>query len=449
MRLIVLDAETFWSATHSLTKMTPIEYVRHEDTELQTLAVRVDGAPAFVLVGEQAMRDWVARTDFSDALVVGHNLSGFDSMLCAWRLGIRPKMWGCTLAMARELGLARTVGGSLKALAAHFGLHAKGDIEATNTKGRRLAEFSKAELHALVEYNKLDADIGLELFKRLAKGFPARSMRLIDVTIRMLVEPRFRVDRSLIKITLKQITEAKQRALLEIGRELAADEPALFALSDDEIVEHTRQQLASAPKFAAVLESLGVPVPMKASPSDPSKMIPALAKTDEAMTSLLEHDDVRVATAASARLQVKSVQLETRLQRFLDIADVMGGLMPIALNYYGAENTGRWSGCLTGDTRVIVMEPNGAVVEKQIVDVLLDDLVWDGVEFVSHEGVVFSGYAEVIEHDGVRGTADHVVFTEVGEISLEEAMQGSHSICPAGSPQGHQMDPHRGHVEDY
>jgi len=344
MQLIVLDAETYWSATHSLTKMTPIEYVRHEDTELQTLAVRINGAPPFVLVGEQAMRDWAARTDFSDALVVGHNLSGFDSMICAWRLGIHPRLWGCTLSMARELGLARTVGGSLKALATHFGLHAKGDIEATNTKGRRLAEFTPKELHALVEYNKLDVDIGFELFRKLAKGFPARSMQLIDMTIRMLVEPRFRVDRSLIKITLREVVRARDEALLDIGRALMDDEMPLFEMSPEEVVEQTRAQLASAPKFAAVLKSLGVAVPMKASPSDPSKMIPALAKTDEAMTDLLDHDDVRVAAAAAARMQVKSVQLETRLQRFLDTAAVMGGTMPIALNYYGAENTGRWSG---------------------------------------------------------------------------------------------------------
>lgn len=40
--------------------------------------------------------------------------------------------------------------------------------------------------------------------------------------------------------------------------------------------------------------------------------------------------------------------------------------------------------------------------------------VWDGVEWVSHGGVVECGYQEVITYDGVTGTPDHEVFTEDG-----------------------------------
>ena len=92
------------------------------------------------------------------------------------------------------------------------------------------------------------------------------------------------------------------------------------------------------------------------------------------------------------------------------------------------------------DTRVIVLEPDDRRVQKRIVDVLPDDLVWDGVEFVPHAGVVFSGYQEVITHDGVTGTPDHVVFTDAGEISLRDALQGGHTIQVAGSPEGDIVD---------
>ncbi len=40
------------------------------------------------------------------------------------------------------------------------------------------------------------------------------------------------------------------------------------------------------------------------------------------------------------------------------------------------------------------------------------DKVWDGVEFVSHDGVVCHGEKEVIEYDGLRATADHIVWVE-------------------------------------
>jgi hypothetical protein len=85
---------------------------------------------------------------------------------------------------------------------------------------------------------------------------------------------------------------------------------------------------------------------------------------------------------------------------------------------------------------VLVYDPLQGVVEKEITEVLADDLVWDGVEFVLHEGVQFSGFQEVISWDNITGTEDHVVYTNAGEISLREAMQGAHRIqTPVGPSQ--------------
>lgn len=41
-------------------------------------------------------------------------------------------------------------------------------------------------------------------------------------------------------------------------------------------------------------------------------------------------------------------------------------------------------------------------------------LVWDGVEWVSHKGLVYRGEQEVIEYDGIVATPEHEVFTEDG-----------------------------------
>ena len=68
-----------------------------------------------------------------------------------------------------------------------------------------------------------------------------------------------------------------------------------------------------------------------------------------------------------------------------------------------------------------VLTSNGL---KPIETVTREDLVWDGVEFVSHEGVVYQGLKEVIDYAGLRATKCHEVFTEShGKISLEEAKQ--------------------------
>ena len=96
--------------------------------------------------------------------------------------------------------------------------------------------------------------------------------------------------------------------------------------------------------------------------------------------------------------------------------------------------THRLGGCLTADTMVLCLTADGLVKEKPIVDVLISDLVWDGIEFVEHDGVVFSGYQEVISYDGVTGTPDHKVFiSDTEAISLAEAARRGASImdCPA------------------
>lgn len=71
--------------------------------------------------------------------------------------------------------------------------------------------------------------------------------------------------------------------------------------------------------------------------------------------------------------------------------------------------------------------------EIPIEKVSIDMRVWDGVEYVSHEGIVFRGYQEVIGYEGLLATPDHVVFTQEGnEIELREAAWGKQRLVPTG-----------------
>jgi hypothetical protein len=184
--------------------------------------------------------------------------------------------------------------------------------------------------------------------------------------------------------------------------------------------------------------------PVKNSPTT-GKQTWAFAKTDAGFMALLEHEDVRVQALVSARLGNRSTLEETRTERFIDIAK--RGTLPVPLRYYAA-HTGRVGGCLVADTEVLVYDSVRGVTHKKIVDVLLDDLVWDGQEFVPHEGVQFSGFQEVISWDGVTGTPDHVVFTDAGEISLRDAMQGGHRLQTASAPTTDHVDAARKFVYD-
>ena len=51
---------------------------------------------------------------------------------------------------------------------------------------------------------------------------------------------------------------------------------------------------------------------------------------------------------------------------------------------------------------------------KPIESVRSHDLVWDGMEWVHHDGVVFQGERDVIEYAGLTATPDHMVFTAEG-----------------------------------
>lgn len=65
--------------------------------------------------------------------------------------------------------------------------------------------------------------------------------------------------------------------------------------------------------------------------------------------------------------------------------------------------------CIAEDE--LVLTDKGLV---PIQKVTTDMKVWDGVDFVSHEGVIFKGERETIYYDGLRATEDHQVFTEEG-----------------------------------
>jgi hypothetical protein len=338
MKLITIDFETFWSTTHTLSKMSPIEYVMHPETEIISVSIKVDNEGSAVYFGhdiEPALRE----IDWDDAFAIGHNMSGFDSMILAWRYGIRPRMWGCTLAMARYLGHPKTTGVSLKALSEHYGLGVKDNTALVNTKGKHFKDFTIPELAAMGEYNMSDTDLCYTLFKRLGKRVPPRELKLIDITTRMLTEPRFELDKPLLTKALIEEQERKRLMLLDVATMIGAYEPGQ---TDEETANAASKLLASASKFSEILRACGVEVPMKPSPTHPEKQTPALAKTDEAFLALQNHRDPIVATAAQARLGVKSTILESRIQRFLDCE--VDGTLPVFLNFCGADTTGRWSG---------------------------------------------------------------------------------------------------------
>ena len=340
MKIATVDLETYWAVGHSLTKMSPIAYCMHPDTEIISCAFKFGNDPTVVVFGEQAVIDYCNNVDWSQYWVVGHNMSGFDAMILSWRLGVKPKLWGCTLAMARPIH-AKDVGLSLAKLVAHYGLGHKDQSALIATKGKNLCDFSDDEIDEMRVYNAADVDQCYGLLLKLIPQTRKEEVKLIDMTIRMLVEPTFESNSLLLANTLTEEGVRKKAMLVEAARKMDVYE---IGMDDDEAAAAALTVLSSAAKFAAFLRTIEVDVPTKVSPTT-GKEIPALAKTDEGFLELQEHDDPLVATAAAARLDAKSTILQTRIQAFMDASNAHPEKkVPIPLKYYGADTTGRWSG---------------------------------------------------------------------------------------------------------
>lgn len=83
--------------------------------------------------------------------------------------------------------------------------------------------------------------------------------------------------------------------------------------------------------------------------------------------------------------------------------------------------------CLAGDTEILTAEG-----VKPILLVRPDDRVWDGHDFVSHGGVVFNGYREVITYSGLTATPDHKVLCRGEWVSFGFAAARGWAIDSAG-----------------
>lgn len=143
--------------------------------------------------------------------------------------------------------------------------------------------------------------------------------------------------------------------------------------------------------------------------------------TKASVDKLLKGDLDPVARELLEIRQQASATSPAKYTALLDAASSDGRLRG-TIQFCGASRTGR--DCLAEGTPVLVKDAEGNVYEKAIEAVSTDDLVWDGENWVAHEGVVFSGEKDVIEHDGVLATTKHIVYISTTEsMTLGDAKQ--------------------------
>ena len=338
-RLVTLDFETYYSKDFGLKKYTTEAYIRDPQFEVIGVAVKVDDHPTDWFSGSmEETKDWLNAIPWKETNLVCHN-TAFDGAILAWHFGIKPRYYMDTLSMSRPLhGL--NVGGSLAALAKHYGIGAKG-TEVLNALGLRRADFSEEQLRRYGEYCKDDTELTRTLFDLLKPEIPAKEMYMIDLMLRMFIDPVLELDTNRLETHLINVQKKKEILMDRIDSTIGRD------------------ALMSNPQFAEVLKKMGVEPPTKISLRT-GKEAYAFGKTDPEFKKLLDHEDERVQAVVSARLGVKSTLEETRTQSFIGIAE--RGPLPILLNYYGA-HTGRASG---GDKINLQNLPRGGELRKSM-----------------------------------------------------------------------------------
>lgn len=337
-RILTIDLETFYGREFSLSKMTTEAYCRDPQFQVIGCAFKFDSDKTYWVASPDAVREHIAEIDWSDTIIVAQN-TAFDGFILSHYYGVKPKAWLDIMGMSRAL-FPHEKSHSLAAQATRAGIGAKGD-EVLNALGKRYEDFTPEQLAKYGEYCVNDVELTHELFIRyMAMGFPKKELHLIDLTLRMFIEPVLELDRDLLVAHLCAVRSRKQE-LMERVRDnlLASADPDTRQTVFDAGLEGVKTLLMSNPKFAEALRGLGVEPPTKISPTT-GKETYAFAKSDEAFKALEEHPNEDVQALVAARLGTKSTIEETRTETLIGYA--ARGLFPIALRYYGA-HTGRWS----------------------------------------------------------------------------------------------------------
>lgn len=341
--IVTIDFETYYDKDYTLKKLSTSEYVRDRRFEAISCAIKVGDAPAKCYFGQE-ISPALRAVDWNKADLLAHH-AHFEGLILSHHYKIVPRAYRDTLSMSRAL-YPKTDRNDLGTLAERLGVQNK--LEMPDFKGKHLADLTEEERRAVAEYNEADVESCAQAYVALVARMPQREMDLIDVTVRMFADPVLRLD--------------KEAAKAELLREVAEKRAAIAASG------LTEKELASSAKFSAALTAAGMPCPTKVSPRT-GEVIPALAQTDTAFTSLVNFHDPKVVALVKGRLAVKSTIGETRARRLLNAG--RGRLrLPVYLNFCAA-HTLRWSGGdklnfqnfpRSGELRRTILAPKGQVI---------------------------------------------------------------------------------------
>ncbi len=321
MTTLTFDMESYYDKEYSLSKMTTQQYVYDPRFQVIGLSVQVDdGKPESFTGSLSETLEFVQQFPWDTSLAVAHNAL-FDGLILEGIFHVHPKAYHCTMMAANALSKPFNGSAALAKTALYYDVGVKG-TEVMRAIGMRREDFTPAQIAAYMRYCRQDTNLCYKIFRKQLPHLPVKQRMMLNLTTLKGTRPVIKLNKKILTNRLADVKQSKEDLLVRCGLD-------------------SRKGLMSNDKFADLLSVRGVIPPLKISPTT-GKEAYAFAKKDKGMLELLEHPDVTVQALVAARIGVKSTQEETRLERFIGVADTQIP-MSIPLLYFGA-HTGRLSG---------------------------------------------------------------------------------------------------------
>lgn len=314
MRKIVMDFETYFDQTYSLTKMSTIEFVTHEKFDVLGLAVKEEDEPArFLFPGD--IPPYLANLD--EPIIIGHNLK-FDALILYLYYHWLPRHTVDTL----DLSYAYDTKGShgLGNLAKRFGIQAKGDTEQFRGVTSFTVRSNPLIREMLSDYATTDAEITWELYNKLLPYLTCRQREVLfqRQTLEMYIKPQLEVNIGKAQDLLAAMEDVRNKKIQATGM----SETDLL-MKEKKVVPRLQQLLRESNDTLGTKQGkLG--------------QIPALAKNDGERQRLEQHPDGRVRTLVRGWAAANSSSHLKRVESLINQAKCRHGLLGVPIQYWAA-----------------------------------------------------------------------------------------------------------------
>ena len=409
--MIAIDIETYSPA--DLSKTGVYRYALDPDFKILLFGYSVDGSP--VKVVDLALREQIPP-EIVEALlddkVIKSSFNAMFERVCLtrflWDAGrleqgtfLPPCGWHCDMVWAGYLGLPM----SLKGAGAVLGLEEQKMDEGKKliklfcapVKGSRvMPEDRPVDWVIFKEYNKRDVEVETAIAKKL-KNHPVPDSVWEEYWLDQEIN-----DRGIL-IDVDMVNKAIQ---LDAMSQLAISNRIkdLTGIDNPRSVVQMKQWLSDN---GIELESLGR--------GELAKIINDIPEPQRGILVLWQ------------QLAMSAVKKYTAMKA----AVCPDGRLRGMFKFYGANRTGRF--CLAEGTKIFVKSKDN-LSEKPIEEVTTDDSVFDGENWVAHDGVVYSGDKEVITWDGITATPEHIVYLDKDtKITLAEAKERGLKLWEMGA----------------